>query len=437
MADGISLLEFTERITGSLHRDPNLSGVWITAELTDVGVKGGHCYMQLIEKNVVGMTVAKMRATIWSSTYVRLRNKFFQSTGRDIINGLKVMVRGSATHHSLYGLSFNIIDIDPNYTLGDLERLRREILEKLSREGVANQNKEIALPLAPQRIAVISSASAAGYGDFMDQLMNNSDGLVFYPVLFEAIMQGDRTASSVINALDRIEMAIDIFDCVVIIRGGGATTDMNGFDDYELAKRVCTYGIPVIVGIGHERDRNVLDELAAVRCKTPTAVAGFLIDSLREAWRITSSLVTSISREAAARIEGENIRLSNLQAAIPARVQIIMERETNRLAQCSRLLGSVASSAIGRCQDRLTDFETRLKTTLSQRMEREKEILASREKLLEVLSPANTLKRGYAIVRKEGKALKKISEIKSGDVVSLSVADGNADIKVELWQTKK
>lgn len=426
----VSLSQYTAALGNALRLHPELCNVWVTAELTDVGVKGGHCYMVLIEKDSNGVTVAKMRATIWSSTYQRLRMKFMQATQREISTGIKVLVLGSATHHSLYGLSFNIIDIDPSYTLGDLERLRREILMRLEKEGVAGYNKSLKLPAAPQRIAVISSGGAAGYGDFINQLEGNSDGFVFYPVLFEATMQGERTAPSILSALDRIEMTIDLWDCVVIIRGGGATTDMNGFDDYALAHRVCTFRLPVIVGIGHERDRNVLDELACVRCKTPTAVAGFLIDTLREAWNTTARLTNSIIQDATARLEGENIRLSQIQSLIPSLATNLIAKENMRLSQFARQLPLSINGRTAAERGRIEGLKNLIATNAASQLARRADRLEALERLLSVLSPSNTIKRGYAIARVNGRAVKSVADVTAGQEISIQVIDGEINSKI-------
>ena len=269
-AEAYTLRQLTENITAVIQRAPSLQNVWVVAELSDLRVVGGQCYTELVEKDAAGNDVANIRATCWASVFFPVRGRFLQATGRELASGLKVMLRGSVAHHPKFGLTFNIFDIDPSYTLGDIERVRREILYKLHYEGILGFNKSLTLPTLVRRVAVISAAGAAGYGDFINQLDSNRYGFKFYPFLFGAVMQGAGTAPSVLAALERVEQTIDLWDCVVIVRGGGSTTDLTGFDNYELARRVATFPLPVIVGIGHERDRNVLDEIACVRCKTPT-----------------------------------------------------------------------------------------------------------------------------------------------------------------------
>ncbi|MDE6669330.1 MAG: exodeoxyribonuclease VII large subunit, partial [Muribaculaceae bacterium] len=328
----LTLTQLTQVIGNSVRLNPSLQGAWVTAELSDVRVNGGHCYMELIEKNSVGSTVAKLRATVWANQFRMIQTKFAAATGRQIGSGIKVLLYGSTTHHSVYGLSFSVTDIDPAYTLGDMERLRREILERLHYEGILERNKQLSMPWAPQRIAVISAAGAAGYGDFLNQLGANQEGFVFYPFLFGAVMQGNRTASSVIEALELIEHTVDLWDCVVIIRGGGATTDLNGFDNYELARRVALCPLPVVVGIGHERDRTVLDEIAHTRCKTPTAVAAYLVDSLRQSYNRAAQCVDYIIRQGGAVTNGERLRLHNTESMLPAAVGHCLDAARNHLS---------------------------------------------------------------------------------------------------------
>lgn len=426
----MTLLEYQTLLGNTIRMNPQLQGVWVLAELSDVRVAGGHCYMELIEKDAAGQTRAKMRAMIWQSNFRMLRSRFYEATGRDIVTGLKVLVRGSATHHQLYGLSFTIADIDPNYTLGDMERLRREIIERLHREGVDNYNKSLPFPEAPQKIAVVSADGAAGYGDFMNQLGNNREGFALYPLLFPAVMQGERTAPSVMAALDRIEQALDFWDCVVIIRGGGATTDLNGFDNLELARRVATFPIPVVAGIGHERDRTVLDELACVRCKTPTASAEFLIDRLRAARDKALELVQRVAKYAADRLNGEHLRLSNLEQTLPARVKQNVLQQNLRLERLGAAMQRGIALRISREQDKATRVAARLQSAVAQTFTKASMRLDRTEALLRVLSPENTLRRGYSITRVNGHAVRHPENIPPGTLVETRLEGGSFKSKV-------
>lgn len=421
----ISLYQLATHLGNAIRTNPSLQNVWVTAELSDLQVRGGHCYTDLIEKNELGQTVAKIRAMIWASNYYGLSNKFYAGTGSQLKGGIKVRVRGSVTHHQLYGASFTIADIDPQYTVGgDLERLRREILAALQKHEVINQNKECKLSIAPQRIAIISSPGAAGYGDFMRVLTENPEGFKFYPVLFPSTMQGEKTAPEVIAALGRIATNMELFDCVVIIRGGGATTDMNGFDNFDLAYSICTFPLPVIVGIGHERDRCVLDEIACVRCATPTAVAAFLLDRVREAWRHTSGLINAIIHEATLRVEGEKRHLAQIETTVPATVRQILDRENLRISNYAKAIPLAAGNLTVRERTRLESYRSSLPSLIANVLGRASERLKSYESVLSVLSPDNTLKRGYSITRVDGKAVRSASQLLSGTKIETILSEG-------------
>ena len=293
----ITLQEFNNRIKRLL-ADPSVMNCWVVAETTDVRINQ-HCYLQLLEKNPkTGATVAKIKAIIWGNQFRFLNARFKQVTGRDIGNDMKIMVCLSVNYSPQYGLTVVINDINPEFTLGDMERQRQEILNRLTQEGIIGQNKTVPVPPVLQRIAIVSAAGAAGYGDFMKQLTDNKYGVCFYPCLFQATMQGVNTVSSVMSALEKVEQSKHLFDCVVIIRGGGATTELNSFDNYELARRVATVPLPVIVGIGHERDITVLDYVAGIRVKTPTAAAEHLIlkgaNALAHISELSNTVVTLV-----------------------------------------------------------------------------------------------------------------------------------------------
>lgn len=444
-----TLLEFSRFVAQAMSREPILMGAWVVAEISDMAVRGGHCYMNLIEKDSSGATVARMRANIWANRFLHIKNKFLYATQRELSNGMKVMFYGGATYHSNYGLSFNIGEIEPSFTMGDLERIRREILAALQKEGVIGQNRGLTFQDPPRKIAVISSATAAGYGDFMNQLQHNSSGVEFNVMLFPAIMQGDRTAQTVIAALDLVEQTRSIidWDCVVIIRGGGATTDMNGFDNLQLARRVATFPIPVIVGIGHERDRCVLDEIACIRCKTPTAVAAWLADTAGTAWQRACDLTSRIAAFASERLKGEHIRLQSIETMIPALAEAHIRNASIKLQSISALIPSAAREATSKERIRLEGVATTLRmsskiriqkefTTLdsiastlrmatNSLLEREKSKLNALERLTEVLNPVATLKRGYSITRSNGKAVTDIKSVKPGDILEIQTACGS------------
>lgn len=445
--DSISLRAFAVEIANSIRCNPALQYRWVTAELSDVSVKGGHCYMELIEKDARGMTVARMRGTIWANNFAgRIKPKFERITGETFRSGLKVMLYGCASFHEQYGLSFNISDIDPSFTLGDMERLRREIIETLTKEGVAESNKKISMPLAPQRIAVVSASSAAGYGDFMNQLNNNPVGFKFYTHLFEASMQGGRTAASVIDALRRIEMSIDLWDCVVIIRGGGATSDLNGFDNLELAREVATFALPIVVGIGHERDRTVLDDIANTRVKTPTAAAEWLVMQAQQTLDTAISLVQQVANHAKQLLSGAMQQLSYQEASIPAIAQHRVTAARNNLTTLTAAIPHLASarilSANRRIQKAGRDIQQAsiskstsahtylkvindtLKTDSRKAVQMQNRRLNSLSELIHALSPEKTLRRGYSITTVGGKAVKSASLLTDKAEITTIFADG-------------
>lgn len=288
----ITLLEFTQQIQWALENTLP-ANVWLNAEISDINVnRNGHCYLELVEKdeNNTGLR-AKMRATIWGNTF-RLVKPFFEtSTNRKLTSGLKVLVLCNASFHPVYGLSLNITDIDPSYTIGEIEKEKRETINRLISEGIFDMNRELSVPVPPKRIAVVSSASAAGFQDFTNQLDNNSFGFRIHFKLFEAQVQGNEAEISMVNALEAIHNEIDKWDLVAIIRGGGSQTDLACFDSYYLASHIAQFPIPVITGIGHERDNTVADLVAHTRLKTPTAAAEFIISHFSEARQLLMSSI--------------------------------------------------------------------------------------------------------------------------------------------------
>ena len=274
----ITLQQLNRRIIDAINGTAGLQGVWVVAETSDLRVTGGHCYFEMIQKHPdTGAQLARGRAVIWASQYQRLNGAFSAATGSPLQTGIKIMAKVNVSYHAVYGLSMVVTDINPEYTMGDLLRRRNEMISRLKREGIIDMNRELGWPEPLQRIAVISARGAAGYGDFINQLYHNTSRLRFETRLFPAVMQGDNTAPTVISALEAIASAADSYDCVVIIRGGGGSSDLASFDNYELAANIAQFPLPVIVGIGHERDVTLLDYVAALRVKTPTAAAEWLI----------------------------------------------------------------------------------------------------------------------------------------------------------------
>ena len=434
--NAITLREFNNRIKRLLN-NPAVCNCWICADLSDVNVRGGHCYLELLEKDErTGATIAKMRGIIWANRFAYLRQKFVQVTGQDLRSGLKVMLEVSVNYHEQYGISLIITDIDPSYTLGDMERLRREILARLKADGIIDMNKQLDFPAVPQRIAIVSAAGAAGYGDFMNQLHNNAYGLQFYTCLFPAVMQGKETVASVTAALDRINRHIDLFDCVVIIRGGGSTSDLNSFDDYNLAANVAQFPLPVVVGIGHERDVTILDYVACRRVKTPTAAAELLIGCGVEALARIDELretIVSIAREY---ITEAQLQMQYLTSTIPLVAGNIVERNRTRLQHIMQIVPLTAQSRIAQGNERLLFFLKQMQQASAQTIMREKMRLTAIYEKVQILSPQNTLRRGYSLTTVNGHAVTDASQLAAGDTITTHLANGTVTSTINKLSQK-
>lgn len=390
---------YVRRVVES-HFDDTL---WLRAELAEVRESRGHCYLEFIQKADDGNNiVARARGQVWANTWSILRPHFEKTTGQRLVAGMKVLVEVRVTFHEIYGYSLTIVDIDPAYTLGDIAKRRQEILRQLEEEGVLNMNKELPLPRLLQHIAVISSASAAGYQDFCNQLEQNAYGLAFYTQLFPAIMQGDAVESSIISALNDIADQLDAWDCVVIIRGGGAAADLNGFDTLALAENVAQFPLPVITGIGHERDDTVIDLISHTRVKTPTAAAEFLIQHQLEELTLLNSLADRITRCTSERLRTEQLRLQRIAQQLPTLFTLRKGQEEQQL----QLIWQRATHAIS--------------TRLTQQQHR----LALAEAKLKSANPEQILRLGFSITRLNGHALTTSSQVQQGDTLTTTLAHG-------------
>lgn len=405
---------------------------WVQAELSDVRANSsGHCYLEFVQKDPSGNSlVAKARGIIWSGTYFRLKPYFESETGQAFVSGIKVLVKVSVNFHELYGYSLTVLDIDPVYTLGDMARRRREILSRLQQEGVLTLNKELELPELMQRVAVISSPTAAGYGDFCNQLAHNDFGFVFYTRLFPAVMQGEKVERSVISALDRIYREVDHWDVVVIIRGGGATSDLSGFDTYELAANCAQFPLPVITGIGHERDDTVIDMVAHTRVKTPTAAAEFLVNHLRRTAERLETFAQCVYQEVPSMLSRERERLDSWMARIPARVQMCLQREGFAQERLVKRLEMSVQACLQSERHRQELCLQRVENALSVRMQVERHRLELFSQRVKAASPDLLLKRGYSMTLKDGKAVTDASLLQPGDVVETRLAKGRFKSKV-------
>ena len=406
----ISLYELNNLIRGVIANTFSQS-FWIRAEMSDVRVaQNGHCYLEFIEKDSKNRNIiAKARGSIWANVFRLLKAYFESETGQAFSSGLKVLVQVSVEFHELYGYSLNVHNIDPTYTLGDQAKNRALIIKQLEEEGVLTLNKELELPTIANRIAVISSPTAAGYEDFCNQLENNTDGFVFYTHLFPAIMQGERTEESIISALDKVYEHADKFDAVIIIRGGGATSELSSFDSYLLAANCAQFPLPIITGIGHERDDTVLDIVAHTRAKTPTAVAEFLIK----------------------RIQYTATDLLGIQDAIVNTVDSILSEESVLL---SRLVTHFSYITKDRTKDQLNILKSiteRIRSATNGLIQSEKHSIASKEQYINLISPENILKKGYTLTLKGNKIVKSSNQLKKGDKITNRFHDGEIKAEVE------
>lgn len=396
-----TLLELNRMVRETIERQMD-GKYWVEAELSDLHDRN-HCYMELVENDPFGPTpLAKARAVCWANRWTALRSKFERQTQQQLRPGIKVRMMVTPTFHEAYGFAYQVSDIDPDYTLGDIVRKRMEIIRQLKEAGIFDLQRELVLPRFAQRIAVVSSAQAAGYGDFCHQIDDNGYGLSFSHELFAAIMQGEQVEQSVIAALDRINARIDEFDVVVIIRGGGATTDMSGFDTLALAENVANFPLPIITGIGHDRDECILDMVSYMRVKTPTAAAAFLIDHLSEVYAALVSARERISRIAERHLAYEKMRLKQLADRIPTLFALTRERQTKRIDALAHRLDSAAT----------------------QRLERERHRLQLVAQRAQAQDPIHILRRGYSITLHNGHALRSGDELADGDIIETRLEQG-------------
>lgn len=405
---------------------------WVEAELSEVREGyGGHCYMELIEKDEQSNTpIAKAHAACWRNRWINIRPQFEQITGQRLHAGMKVLLKVHAQFHENYGFSWIVDDMDPTYTMGDMARKRLQIIATLKQQGVFSLQKELSLPLFCQRIAVVSSASAAGYGDFCNQLGGNAYGLQFRTALFAATMQGEEVEQSVIAALDRINAEWELWDCVVIIRGGGATSDLSGFDTLALAENVANFPLPIITGIGHERDESVLDMISFQRVKTPTAAAAFLVDHLSGVLARVEEAQESVVRHVKHRLDMERLRLDHLAEAIPSLFSVVHAKQTARI---DRIVSRIHFSLQERMADsrrRLDILSQNMQPLLQRKMLSESHRIEMLQQRLKALDPDLLLRRGYSITLKDGRSVRDASLLQVGDVLHTRFAQGTIVSKV-------
>ena len=453
MTEKLSLTELQLIIRDALYMAlPDM--YWVVAEISEIKENyAGHCYLELIEKHPDEKNArARVRAIIWNKRYLFLKSFFENVTGEQLKEGMKILVRIKIEYHELYGLSLIISDIDPSFTIGEMALKRQMIIKKLEDEGVFTMNKELPFPVIPQRIAVVSSKSAAGYSDFMNHLTTNSYKYLFYTALFETTMQGKETEQSVINALDRIAYHIDLFDVVAIIRGGGSQSDLSWFDSYNIAYHITQFPLPVITGIGHEKDITVTDMVAFKSLKTPTAVADHLIECVAETEGLLENIADQISDASSMIIEVNQKRLDTFRMKLIPTAKLMVsnhkEELSNRiiemisygrelLARASIIPATQISKLVSGAGHRsyvtgmmIENKQDELKKKSTGHIAKLCEKTDGMKNRLKILDPAGVVKRGYTITSLNGKIVKSIMDVKPDEIIDTLVNDGKIISKV-------
>jgi exodeoxyribonuclease VII large subunit len=452
--ESISLFELNNQVKNGI-RELFPGNYWIVGEISEMNTnQSGHCYLELIEKKQDSEQIlARAKATIWAYTFRMLRPYFESVTGQHLVTGIKVLVQVSIEFHEVYGYSLNIKDIEPNFTLGDLTRKRQEIIKQLQEEGVFHLNKELELPLVPQRIAVISSETAAGYGDFVDQLTKNRKGYSFYIQLYNAFMQGNEAEQSIIEALEKIFQSVDNFDLVVIIRGGGSQMDLNCFNSYWLCYHITQFPLPVLTGIGHERDETIADLVAHTSLKTPTAVAEFIIEKVSgfdeqldemherllsvaigqlDSWKEeTTKNLQRIVSLVKIHLGSEKQKMKSLGAISINSLKTYLQRNRRHL---STVPGQIKSSLHHFLSHRLQYIRQTQKSTgirAKSIVKEESQRLHQFETANHLLDPVHVLKRGYTLTFRDGKLIKTSTRAKPGDILTTKWFDGTVQSTVD------
>ena len=449
----LTLLQLNKKVK-SLMKE-GLDSYWVVGEISELSINySGHCYLELVEKSEkTEQLVARSRAVIWANTFRMLQPYFETTTGQSFQEGLKVMVRVVVEFHEVYGLSLNIVDIEPTYTVGELTVRKRKILEKLDQEGVLYMNKELDLPELTNRIAIISSKTAAGLGDFENQLHNNSSGFKFYSKLFPAVMQGNEAEGSIISQLDKIFEHAEHFDAVIIIRGGGASADLECFNSYWLAYHITQFPIPVLTGIGHEQDDTVTDEVAHTRLKTPTAVAEFLVNKLAELESellgVEQEIISEVKdvlydkkqnlnlaaiqlqKIVGTHVRNENKKLSHLNLSYLSAVQQSIFKQHQKLNRSASQLSSSAKNLIQHRKHTLHIDKLKLTNSTNEQQHLLQFGLEKLAQRLEYAKPEEILRRGYSITYKDGKSIKEARELKKGDTIKTVFYKGSKTSEIK------
>ena len=420
--EAVTLSQLASHIKGII--DSSDIRCWVVAEIQSVSYNR-HCYLELIENSdYTGRPIAQMRCNIWANTASSILPRFEADTGQKLAAGMKVMVFVEVHYHELYGLSGNVTDINSEFTLGDMERRRRETLARLEEDGVIDLNKQLPIPLAIKRIAVISSSTAAGYGDFMNQLNANLSGLAFDVQLYQATMQGNEAPQSIINALQEIANASELPDIVVIIRGGGSRSDLLCFDDYELALCIAMFPCPIVTGIGHERDNSVCDIVACVRVKTPTAAAEFIISHNEELLNMIMQLHDRLRDATADMLQRRMKMLSDCRNRLVAPLHSALLQRTQRLERVRMMLKMSVYNKYNAQLLRLGQARLKLQQNAIRMIHDRQQRLDNDSKAIMSLNPTETLKRGYTLTTVGNRRVSSSDDVIPGDVLDTYFADG-------------
>jgi len=456
----LKLSELNLQVQSIIH-DHFPENVWVTAEISEIKINAsGHCYLELIEKDPkTDRTTARARGIIWSFTFRMLKPYFEKTTGYELKQGIKILISVKVEFHEIYGYSLNITDIDPTYTLGDIERKRQEIISRLQEEGVMNMNKELALPLVLQKIAIISSETAAGYKDFINQLEHNPYGYVFYLVLFPSIMQGEQAEASIIKAFEKIYNHEQYFDAVVIIRGGGSKADLSSFDNYNIAYHITQFPLPILTGIGHEQDETITDMVAHTKLKTPTAAAEFLISRMNDFDQRLSQAESKLTRLVAT-VTGHNQELlTSIRERIIAVINMQLQHEKDNLRFYFEKVSSVSIRLLEIYTSNISFFFKQLITAIHNLirirtlklnnlvsslhhpihnfLEMKRNQLDLYHQVNSGLNPEKILERGYSITLLRGKPLKETLSVKKGDIIETRLHKGKISSEVKEKMNKK
>lgn len=421
---GLTVLELCRRIENAVNGNPALSDIWVVGETSDLGLKR-HCYFELVQKDERGNNLARIRAMIWANLVPAIFTAFRNGTGSELASGMKVLLKCDVRYSAAFGISLNVKAIDASYTLGEAVRRRREIIARLEAEGLTALQRQLRFPLPCLRIAIISGDSAAGYGDFCKHLAEAVPAFAFSVRLFRAAVQGERTVPEVSAALDRIRAQAGRWDCVVIIRGGGSTTDLAAFDSYELAAEVARFPIPVLVGIGHERDETVLDYVSYQHCKTPTAVAQYIIDRNILLYTKFINAAQAIYNAVQQRVADTAAELARLTGAVSSEVAGFTAKRAPEVTLMSQKMLAAATNIMTANSGLLDRYADAIRAALANVVSRNKAEIDSLDTQLRLLSPQATLARGFTLtLSADGHAVADISALHPGDTVSTYTATG-------------